>query len=152
MILQDSCSSTFFLLFPSPLLVVTELCLDSDRGLNQKNSVLHKGLRSFQKEHLFSLSSMFSICCCCFLLDLGFSSTQELLFSTSYCFVKSGTFRVLNNTTLTKEVTLKPSISTHSKPSTMPCTRLLKCFVFITLCCKTKYLRSLVQAMVGGFE
>ena len=57
MILQDSCSSTFFLLFPSPLLVVTELCLDSDRGLNQKNSVLHKGLRLFQKEHLFSLSS-----------------------------------------------------------------------------------------------
>ena len=138
MILQDSCSSTFFLLFLSPLLVVTELCLDSDRGLNQKNSVLHKGLRSFQKEHLFSLSSMFSICCCCFLLDLGFSSTQELLFSTSYCFVKSGTFRVLNNTTLTKEVTLKPSISTHSKPRTKALCEASQMFCFTTQCNENK--------------
>ena len=46
----------------------------------------------------------------------------------------------------------KPSISTHSKPRTMPCTRLLKCFVMIALCCKTKPLRSLVEGIVRGFE
>ena len=33
-----------------------------------------------------------------------------------------------------------------------PHTRLLKCFVLIKLCCKTKHLRSLVQAIVRGFE
>ena len=40
---------------------------------------------------------------------------------------------------------LKPSISSHSKPRTMAYTRLLKCFVLITLCCKTKHLRSLIR-------
>ena len=47
---------------------------------------------------------------------------------------------------------LKPSISTHSKPCMTSRTRLLKCFVLITLCCKTKHLRSLVWAIVRGFE
>ena len=48
--------------------------------------------------------------------------------------------------------TVKPSISSHSKPCKTPRTRLLKCFVLITLCCKTKHLRSLVRAIVRGFE
>ena len=39
---------------------------------------------------------------------------------------------------------VKSSISTHSKPCAMPCLRLLKCFVLITLCCKTQQLRSLI--------
>ena len=39
-------------------------------------------------------------------------------------------------------------ISSHSKP----CTRLLKYFVLITLCYKTKHLRSLIQAIIWGFE
>ena len=47
---------------------------------------------------------------------------------------------------------LKPSISSHLKPRTTPRTKLLKCFVLVTLCCKTKHLRSLVQAIVRGFE
>ena len=47
---------------------------------------------------------------------------------------------------------LKPSISSHSKHGTMPRTRLLKLFVLITLCCKTKHLRSLVRAIAQGFE
>ena len=42
---------------------------------------------------------------------------------------------------------LKPNISSHSKPRTLPCTlhrtRLLKCFVLFTLCCKTKHLKRL---------
>ena len=42
----------------------------------------------------------------------------------------------------------KPCISSHSKP----CTRLLKCFALITLCCKTKHLRSLVGTIIQGFE
>ena len=47
-----------------------------------------------------------------------------------------------------------PSISSQSNPRTMPPprTRLLKRFVLITLCCKTKHLRSLVRAIVQGFE
>ena len=49
-------------------------------------------------------------------------------------------------------IKVKPSISSHSKPCTTPCTRLLKRFVLITLCCKTKHLRSLVQDLVRGFE
>ena len=44
---------------------------------------------------------------------------------------------------------VKPSISTHSN---LTRTRLLKCFVLITLCCKTKHLRNLVQAIIRGFE
>ena len=48
--------------------------------------------------------------------------------------------------------THKPSIFTHSKPRTTPHTRVLKCLVLITLCCKTKHLRSLVQGIVQGFE
>jgi hypothetical protein len=47
---------------------------------------------------------------------------------------------------------LKPSISTHSKTRTTPRTRFLKCFVLITLCCKTKKLRSLIRGVVRGFE
>ena len=43
---------------------------------------------------------------------------------------------------------LKLSISSHSKPHT----RLLKCFVLITLCCKTKHLRSLIRDLKRGFE
>ena len=42
---------------------------------------------------------------------------------------------------------LKPNISSHSKPRTLPWTlhrtRLLKCFVLFTLCCKTKHLKRL---------
>ena len=41
---------------------------------------------------------------------------------------------------------------TLSKPRTMPHTRLLKCFILITLCCKTKHLRSLVRSIIWGFE
>ena len=37
-----------------------------------------------------------------FSLFLGFRAFQELLFSTTYWFVKSGTFRVLNNTGVPK--------------------------------------------------
>ena len=37
---------------------------------------------------------------------------------------------------------LKLSSSSHSKLYIRPCTRLLKCFVFHTLCSKTKHLRS----------
>ena len=37
--------------------------------------------------------------------------------------------------------------SSHSKPRTMPCTRLFNHFVLITLCSKTKHLRSRVQAI-----
>ena len=47
---------------------------------------------------------------------------------------------------------VKPSISTHSKPCTTHRTRLLKCFLLITLCCKTKHLRSHVRGIVWGFE
>ena len=43
-------------------------------------------------------------------------------------------------------------MSSHSKPHMTPQTRLLKCFVLISLCCKTKHLRSLVRAIVKGFE
>ena len=54
------------------------------------------------------------------------------------------------------EKTVKPSMSSHSKPHTtphmIPYTRLLKCFVLISLCCKTKHLRSLVWGIVQGFE
>ena len=45
------------------------------------------------------------------------------------------------------ECALKPSFFSHSKPRT----RLLKCFVLITLCCKTKHLWSLVWDLVRGF-
>ena len=50
-------------------------------------------------------------------------------------------------TTITKSITFRlPSIiSTHSKPHTKPCTRLLKYFVLITLCCKIEHLRGLVR-------
>ena len=47
---------------------------------------------------------------------------------------------------------VKPSISTRSKPRTTPYTRLLKCFVLITLCCKTEHLRSLILGIVQGYE
>ena len=43
-------------------------------------------------------------------------------------------------------------ISSHSKPHMIPHTRLLKCFVLITLRWKIKHLRSLVHANVQGFE
>ena len=46
---------------------------------------------------------------------------------------------------------LKPSISAHSKPRTTPRTRLLKYFVLITLCCKTKHLRSFSLYKVFSF-
>ena len=46
---------------------------------------------------------------------------------------------------------VKPSISSHSKFRTMPRTRLLKCFVLITLWCKTKDLRSLIRNLLWGF-
>ena len=49
-------------------------------------------------------------------------------------------------------IKVKPSFSSHSKPPTMPCTRILKRFVLITLFCKTKHLRSLIQAIVRGSE
>ena len=49
-------------------------------------------------------------------------------------------------------LTVKPSISTYSKLHTRPHTRLLKCFVLIILCCKTKHLRSLVQGIIQSFE
>ena len=41
-------------------------------------------------------------------------------------------------------VSVKPSISSHSKPRTMACTRLLICFVLQLSVIKTKHLRSLV--------
>ena len=47
---------------------------------------------------------------------------------------------------------IKPSISSQSKPCTMTCIRLLKCFVLNTLFSKTKHLRSLVQVIVRGFD
>ena len=47
---------------------------------------------------------------------------------------------------------VKPSISIQSKPCTMTCTRLLKCFVLNTPCSKTKHLRSLVRWLVRGFD
>ena len=52
----------------------------------------------------------------------------------------------------TKGISLKPSISTHSKPCTMPRMRLLKCFVLQHSMIKTKHLRKLVQRLVRGFE
>ena len=45
---------------------------------------------------------------------------------------------------------LKPSISTHSKPCNMPHTLFLKCFVFISLCYKTKHFRSLIGVIKCG--
>ena len=47
---------------------------------------------------------------------------------------------------------LKPSISTHSNPRTMPRMRLLKCFVLQHSIIKTKHLRSLVWRLLRGFE
>ena len=47
---------------------------------------------------------------------------------------------------------LKSSISSHSKPYMTHCTRHLKCFDLITLCCKTKHLRNLIGAIIRGFE
>ena len=44
-------------------------------------------------------------------------------------------------------MTLKSSISTHSKPCTTPHTRILKCFVLITLC-----KRNLVRGIIQSFE
>ena len=41
-------------------------------------------------------------------------------------------------------ITLKPSISSHSKPRIMARMRLLKCFVLQQSVIKTKHLRSLV--------
>ena len=73
---------------------------------------------------------------------------------TSYVNNKTGQAFSLQGCAM--DSTLKPSISSHSRPHTMPRMmprmRLLKCFVLITLCCKTKQLRSLVQAIVRGFE
>ena len=51
-----------------------------------------------------------------------------------------------------QKLIVKPSISTHSKPRTRRHMRLLKCFVLIILCSKTKHLRSLVRGIVRGFE
>ena len=48
-------------------------------------------------------------------------------------------------------IKVKSSFSSHSKPRTTPCTRLLKSFVLITLFCETKRLRSLIQSIVRGF-
>ena len=45
-------------------------------------------------------------------------------------------------------IKVNPSFSSHSKLCTMPCMRHLKHFVLITLFCKTKHLRSLIQAIV----
>ena len=47
---------------------------------------------------------------------------------------------------------VKPSIFTHSKPHTMPHTRLLKRFVLQHSVIKTKHLRSLVRGIIRGFE
>ena len=44
------------------------------------------------------------------------------------------------------------TISTHSKPCTRRCMRLLKCFVLITLSCKTKHLKMIVKGIIQGFE
>ena len=48
--------------------------------------------------------------------------------------------------------TLKPGISTNSKPRRRPRTRLLKCFVLQHNVIKTKHLRSLIRVVVRGFE
>ena len=53
---------------------------------------------------------------------------------------------------LCKVSKVKPSISTHSKPCTMPRMRLLKCFVLQHSVIKTKHLRSLVRGVLQGFE
>ena len=42
---------------------------------------------------------------------------------------------------------IKSSISSHSKPHTMTCTRLLKCFVLHHSVIKTKHLRNLVWCL-----
>ena len=45
-------------------------------------------------------------------------------------------------------IKVKYSVSNHSKPFTTPCARLLKRFVLITLFCRTKHLRSLIQTIL----
>ena len=49
-------------------------------------------------------------------------------------------------------IKVKSSDFSHSKPSTTPCMRLLKRIALIRLFCKTKHLRSLIQAIIRGFE
>ena len=51
-----------------------------------------------------------------------------------------------------KPPTVKPSISIHSKPHTMACERLLKCFVLQHSVLKTRHLSRLAQGIVQGFE
>ena len=49
-------------------------------------------------------------------------------------------------------IKVKPSISSHSKPCMMACTRLLKYFVLQHSVIKTKHLRSLIRGVIRGFK
>ena len=58
---------------------------------------------------------------------------------------------ILDNVRLVLKFNQSP-VFLVNQTSTTPCMRLLECFVLITLCCKTKHLRSLVQVIVRDFE
>ena len=67
---------------------------------------------------------------------------------------KVNSFQNMNTIIVFHLLILNSSISSYSKHCSTPRTRLIKCkcFVLITLCCKTKHLRSLVQVIVRDFE
>jgi hypothetical protein len=56
------------------------------------------------------------------------------------------------NQNCTQGKLVRPSNSTHSKPRTTIRTRLLKCFVLITLCCKTKHLKAYYAALYAALN
>ena len=79
-----------------------------------------------------------------------FDSSPYLMFATN---IWQFNLVIRNSQLAMYSKQFKPSISTsHSKPRTTSHTRLLNFFVLIRLCCKTKHLRNLIQAIVRGFE
>ena len=102
---------------------------------------------TFQASHFTLMTSVQSrVIACTFakfvqnLCNFSFFLLGYQLASSGKCSSANTVYRVDKKTlAILKHVSwLQPSLSTHSKSGTTPHTRLLKCFVLITLCCKTE--------------